>query len=850
VRRSRVAASLLVFALATAASAVAADWSQFEFSAEHTAFNPLETVLGASNVSNLTLAWTGQTAGAVESSPAVVQGIVYVGSEDGKLYAFPAECGSGGESCSPLWTGQTGGPIEGSPAVENGVVYIGSLDGKLYAFPADCGSGGASCSPVWTGQTGDAIFSSPTVANGVVYVGSMDRKLYAFPTDCGSGGVTCSPLWTGQTGFWVFSSPAVADGVVYVGSDDGKLYAFPADCGSGGASCSPLWTGQTGDRISSSPAVANGVVYVGSFDHKLYAFPTDCGSGGASCSPLWTGETRDSIATPPSVANGITYVGSRDSWLYAFPADCGSGGAPCSPLWTAFTGVVTFPAIANGVVYVGSLGGSLYAFPAECGSGGVSCTPLWTTAIVSPIDSSPAIADAHLFFGGRNGMLYAFALPGSVNSPPSADLSLSKTGAPDPATAGSPLTYTLTVLNNGPDTAQDVSLSDPLPAGVTFVSANASQGSCAGTATVTCQLGTLADGAPATVTIGVTPSNGGALTNTATVTASTSDPDQSNNTATAQTAVNAPPPNADLSLAKSDVPDPVVVGSQLTYTLTVHNNGPDAAQGVSLSDPLPAGVTFVSSTASQGSCSGTATVVCQLGTLSGGADATITIVVTPTATGLLTNTATVTATTQDSQPANNQATTQTTVNAAPASAPAHGVGSWKNHASCSRSRGNQEPLLDKTLALAEPSGISIGVLTLHGSVASPASAPDCVAAVNLLNQSTANTGANRGSDPIFRLAAQLLAARLNVITSALTCAAGASTIDDAQALLASLHFDGMTHDTASDAQLDQTVKLASSLESFNGGSLCAVAFRAQWWAAPSWLQQAQPKRGLQPIARN
>jgi outer membrane protein assembly factor BamB len=101
---------------------------------------------------------------------------------------------------------------------------VGSGDGKLYAFKADCGSGGASCSPLWTGATGGFIDSSPAVANGVVYVGSADHKLYAFPASC--GGAVCAPLWTGLTGSFIDSSPAVANGVVYVGSADGKLYAF------------------------------------------------------------------------------------------------------------------------------------------------------------------------------------------------------------------------------------------------------------------------------------------------------------------------------------------------------------------------------------------------------------------------------------------------------------------------------------------------------------------------------------------------------------------------------------------------------------------------------------------------
>ncbi len=174
-----------------------------------------------------------------------------------------------------------GDAVPSSPAVANGIVYIGSsADDKLYAFKAD-GCGQASCTPLWTAQTGFVIDSSPAVANGVVYITSssyngiknnmlsgFENKLYAFKAD-GCGQASCAPLWIAQTGSFV-SSPTVANGVVYVGSGDHKLYAFKAD-GCGQVSCVPLWTAQTGGGVS-SPAVANGVVYVGSDDHKLYAF--------------------------------------------------------------------------------------------------------------------------------------------------------------------------------------------------------------------------------------------------------------------------------------------------------------------------------------------------------------------------------------------------------------------------------------------------------------------------------------------------------------------------------------------------------------------------------------------------
>jgi serine/threonine protein kinase/outer membrane protein assembly factor BamB len=387
---------------------------QFGFDAQHSHFNPYESQLSPTTVSTLVQAWTATIGSGIDSSPAVANGVVYVGSQDypgdHKLYAFKAD-GCGQLTCSPLWTATIGVGIDTSPAVANGVVYVGADDHKLYAFRAD-GCGQPACSPLWTATTGGYIFySSPAVANGVVYVGSGDRKLYAFKAD-GCGQPACSPLWTATTGWDINSSPAVANGVVYVGTDD-KLYAFKAD-GCGQPACSPLWTaGQTpatgdGYYIQSSPAVANGMVYVSSRDDNLYAFKAD-GCGQPTCSPLWTATTGDQIFSSPAVANGVVYVGSDDDNLYAFKAD-GCGQPTCSPLWTATTGaaISSSPAVANGVVYVGSGDHKLYAFRVD-GCGQLTCSPLWTATTGAAISySSPAVANGMVYVSSEDDKLYAF----------------------------------------------------------------------------------------------------------------------------------------------------------------------------------------------------------------------------------------------------------------------------------------------------------------------------------------------------------------------------------------------------------------------------------------------------------
>jgi uncharacterized delta-60 repeat protein/uncharacterized repeat protein (TIGR01451 family) len=127
---------------------------------------------------------------------------------------------------------------------------------------------------------------------------------------------------------------------------------------------------------------------------------------------------------------------------------------------------------------------------------------------------------------------------------------------------------------------------------------------------------------------------------------------------------------ADLLITKSGAPNPVVSGNQLTYTLTVTDNGPQDATGVTVTDPLPASLHFNSVASTQGTCVRSTTtnpqpkggtITCSLRNLANGASATITIVVTTTTPGTLTNTATVSGNETDPKPSNNSATATTTV---------------------------------------------------------------------------------------------------------------------------------------------------------------------------------------------
>jgi uncharacterized repeat protein (TIGR01451 family) len=245
--------------------------------------------------------------------------------------------------------------------------------------------------------------------------------------------------------------------------------------------------------------------------------------------------------------------------------------------------------------------------------------------------------------------------PATVEFGANADMQITKTAAPSPAVPGNDVTFTLHVTNAGPDPAQDVVVSDPVPAPLSFVSATSPCSAVAGA--VTCSLGIMNKGDTRDLTIveHIPSSTTDGVVNVATVTSPTPDPDRSNNSATAPVPLG---PNADLQIEKRASANLVLAGGQVMYTLAVGNNGPSDATDVTVSDPAPAGLTVISAQPSQGSCDTTAGVVCRLGSIVNGAGAQILITakVAQDVAGALANVATVAGGQPDPVPDNNSST--------------------------------------------------------------------------------------------------------------------------------------------------------------------------------------------------
>src|SRR5208283_4357735 len=228
---------------------------------------------------------------------------------------------------------------------------------------------------------------------------------------------------------------------------------------------------------------------------------------------------------------------------------------------------------------------------------------------------------------------------------PVADVGIGKTAAAS-VLAASNLVYTISVTNFGPSSANGVVVTDTLPATVTFVSATG--GGANNSGVVTWSLGTLASGQVSNVTVTVTAPASGSLTNVASVSSPTSDPNSTNNvTAPVITTVT---PVADVGIGKTGSAS-VLASSNLVYTISVTNFGPSSAGGVTVTDTLPLGVTFVSATGGGVNTSGV--VTWSLGTLANGQVSNVTVTVTAPASGSLTNIASVSTPTGDPNSTNN-----------------------------------------------------------------------------------------------------------------------------------------------------------------------------------------------------
>ncbi len=439
----------------------------------------------------------------------------------------------------------------------------------------------------------------------------------------------------------------------------------------------------------------NGSYYISSTSNNA-----NCG---ADCTGIYSsgGDGGGIVIVHTGTVTGTgTITSNGQSTLSTLNDSTGGGGAGGTIVFFANNGSLSGLTVsANGgnagdawpIEAPGGFSGQRHG-PGGGGGGGVillSGTPTSVSASGGVNGNTDTIQDSYGATPGQAGLiatnLVTTETPGAQSGAycASADLAVTNTASPNPVLAGGNITYTQIVTNNGPLDAVNAVFTEQVPTNTTFQSLTHPAGwlcntpAVNGTGTITCTDPDVAKLAAGTFTLAVqvlaSTGWGTQIVDVANVTSGTSDPNLTNNSATATTSVTTST-LADDAITNTPSSTSVPAGSNITYTQVVTNNGPAASPNTSVTESLPANTSFVSATAPTGwSCilittTTPNTINCAETTapaLPSGNTATITVVVTVTAGTangtIITDTASVVSGVEDPNTANNNATANVTV---------------------------------------------------------------------------------------------------------------------------------------------------------------------------------------------
>jgi uncharacterized repeat protein (TIGR01451 family) len=404
--------------------------------------------------------------------------------------------------------------------------------------------------------TGETNSSSASFPNGIGFAGltSFDSSINGV-SDAFVARVAADGQSLNYAGYIGGSGADKGNGIVVDG--DGSAYvtgetssdatSFPGGNGLGALpGPGQVQKGGVDAFVAKIHATGNSLVYAG----YIGGSADDRGNGIAlmpgclsDCEVYIAGETSSTQTTfPVSDGPDLTHNGGVDAFIAKIESDGSLGMAGYIGGTGDDRGKGIAVDVVGGVYLTGETNSAQPAFPLK-----------------GALDSTQNL--------GVDAFVAKFCVTGCV------DLRIAKSDSPDPATVGASVTYTITVTNNGPDTATDVELTDVLPAGVKLISVTPTAGACAGASTIVCDLGNLANGASATVIIVVGTSAAGKLTNSATVSSAESDTDPSNNVEREQTQVTLP----DLTVKSLRAVAAAIPGSSVVVDDTTNNKGKVAA---------------------------------------------------------------------------------------------------------------------------------------------------------------------------------------------------------------------------------------------------------------------------------
>lgn len=360
------------------------------------------------------------TTGYISFSSGVIskEGILYIGSLEGDLYAIKGGSSGVADSAWPMYghdPARSGSSYHNNKAVKKEVIdedksinvdskrdesivkeklpanFNNTMFGGDYFNTLVYKTVGVKNNPGLKWKFDKEDIFEPTITNGIAYFGSEDGNLYAVDIKTGQ------EKWRFKTSDYITGTPAVVDKTVYFGSHNGILYALNVDTGkekwqlkiSGGIADSP------GGGIASSPKVKDGVIYFGNYDKCIYAVDIK------KRKIKWKYETESFVLDSPAIEKETIYIANDDGYLYALDIETGR------LKWRRW-GISTLPAIADGIIYFGNSFGEqdyFYAIDAETGQ------KIWEIE-VEALSSTLAVFDGVVYFTTTDQLLAVDAKTG------------------------------------------------------------------------------------------------------------------------------------------------------------------------------------------------------------------------------------------------------------------------------------------------------------------------------------------------------------------------------------------------------------------------------------------------------
>src|SRR5260370_5156905 len=343
------------------------DWPQFRGNTQWTGIST------SAVPKTLKLLWTYDAGEPVESSAAIEDGVVYIGSGAGYLSAVDLATGK------PRWKDKVSqeGVGESSAAVRNGAVSIGDLAGIFHAVDA------RAVKALWTYKTGAEIKSSLVALDDRVLMGSYDGTLYCLAAKNGA------VLWKVTTENYVHGTPAISEGIAYISGCDEVFRGIRVSDGK------ELFQFPSGAYTGASPALSGPFAYFGTFSNEVVAANLKLKK------TTWRYENPDRhfpFYSSAAVIDGGIVLGGRDKLVYCFNATTGK------PIltFTAKSRVDSSPAIAGGRLYIGCNDGRFYVLHGKTGA------KIWEYETGSPLSASPAIAGGRVVIGAQGGHRFRF----------------------------------------------------------------------------------------------------------------------------------------------------------------------------------------------------------------------------------------------------------------------------------------------------------------------------------------------------------------------------------------------------------------------------------------------------------